>query len=222
MKQMATACDIASFKYPPHSHLVVFILDQSSCHRKFEEMALIPRNILVKDGGSRHVRDTAWAGRPQSMVLHDGTAKGLRTILRERGINTGTLKADDMRTILANHEDFVNEKTQVEHEVNRRGLQCFFLPKFHCELNPIERVWGQSKRYCRAYTNFTIAKLREIIDPALDSVNVELMRKYFRRSGSMRKHTWRGRRQEKRWKQQSKCTRAIVVCFREHLIYCEL
>ena len=56
------------------------------------------------------------------------------------GINTGTLKADDMRTILANHEDFVNEKTQVEHYVNNRGLQCFFLPKFHCELNPIERV----------------------------------------------------------------------------------
>ena len=181
MKQMATACDIASFKYPPHSHSVVFILDQSSCHRKFEEMALIPRNILVKDGGPRRVRDTAWAGRPQSMVLHDGTAKGLRTILRERGINTGTLKADDMRTILANHDDFVNEKTQVEHEVNRRGLQCFFIPKFHCELNPIERVWGQSKRYCRAYTNFTIAKLREIIDPALDSVNVELIRKYFRK-----------------------------------------
>ena len=64
---------------------------------------------------------------------------------------------------------------------NRRGLQCFFIPKFHCELNPIERVWGQSKRYCRAYTNFTIAKLREIIDPALDSVNVELIRKYFRK-----------------------------------------
>ena len=86
-----------------------------------------------------------------------------------------------MRTILANHEDFVNEKTQVEHEVNRRGLQCFFLPKFHCELNPIERVWGQSKRYCRAYTNFTLAKLREILDPALDSVPVELIRKYFRK-----------------------------------------
>ena len=65
--------------------------------------------------------------------------------------------------------------------MNRRGLQCFFLPKFHCELNPIERVWGQSKRYCRAYTNFTLAKLREILDPALDSVTVELMRKYFRK-----------------------------------------
>ena len=51
MKQMATACDIASFKYPPHSHTVVFVLDQSSCHRKFEEKALIPRNIWSRMEG---------------------------------------------------------------------------------------------------------------------------------------------------------------------------
>ena len=93
----------------PHSHTVVFLLDQSSCHRKFDKMALIPQNIMVTDGGPRRIRDTVWAGQPQSIVLQDNLAKGLRTILRERGINTGTLKADDMRTILANHEDFVNK-----------------------------------------------------------------------------------------------------------------
>ena len=30
------------------------------------------------------------------MMNDDGSAKGLRTILRERGINTVTMKADDM------------------------------------------------------------------------------------------------------------------------------
>ena len=87
-----------------------------------------------------------------------------------------------MRTILSNHEDFATEKTQVEHYVNGRGLQCYFLPKFHCELNPIERVWGQSKVYCRAHTNFTLVKLRQILNPALDSVTVDLIRKYFRKA----------------------------------------
>ena len=48
-----------------------------------------------------------WAGQPQPMVLPDSSAKGLRTILKERGINTTTLKADDTRMILANHKDFV-------------------------------------------------------------------------------------------------------------------
>ena len=56
-----------------------------------------------------------------------------------------------------------------------------FIPKFHCELNPIERVWGQAKVYSRMYTNFTLPHLRQIIDPALDFVSTDLIRKYFRK-----------------------------------------
>ena len=136
----------------------------------------------MKDGGPRRVRDTEWAGKPQAMVNSDGSAKGLKTILAERGINTVRMKADDMRTVLSNHDDFKHEKTNVEHYVESRGHIALFLPKFHCELNPIERVWGQSKRYCRAYTNFTLVKLRQIINPGLDSVTVDLIRKYFRKA----------------------------------------
>ena len=92
-----------------------------------------------------------------------------------------TLVADDMRKILSNHHDFATEKTKVEHFLENEGLKAIFLPKFHCELNPIERVWGQAKKYTRAYTNFTLVRLRTIIDPALDSVSTDLIRKYFRR-----------------------------------------
>ena len=104
------------------------------------------------------------------MLLPDGSAKGLRTILKECGINT-TLKEDDTRTIISHHDDFITEKTQVEHYVigrEKKGFQCLFLPKFYMyfELNPIERVWGQSKWYCRTHTNFTLAKLRDILNPA--------------------------------------------------------
>lgn len=101
------------------------------------------------------------------MVTDDDTAKGLRTILREHGIK---LKADDMRTILQNHEDFSTEKMIVEHFLMARGHHVFFLPKFHCELNAIERMWAQAKCYTRAYTNFSLLQLHQLIDPALDSV----------------------------------------------------
>ena len=117
LAQVKNACDIAEFKYPSTAHTVAFIFDQSSSHRKFDEHALLAKNIIVKDRGERRVRDTTWAGRLQAMVNADGTAKGLRTILHGRGINTSTLKADDMRTILSNHDDFANEKTQVEHYI---------------------------------------------------------------------------------------------------------
>ena len=180
MEQMRNAADIASVKYG--SHTILWLFDQSSCHRKFDKHALQAKSLLVKDGGPRRVRDTTWAGTHQCMVNADGTAKGLRTILCERGINTDWMLADDMRIVLSNHDDFVNEQTIVQHYLESRGHMVFFLPKFHCELNAIERVWAQAKVYCRAHTNFTLVKLRQIINPALDSVTVDLIRKYARKA----------------------------------------
>ena len=55
-----------------------------------------------------------------------------------------TLKADDMRMILSNHDDFANEKKQVEHYVEGRSFLCLLLSKLHHELNLIECGWGQS------------------------------------------------------------------------------
>ena len=154
------ACDIADVKYPNDKYTLIWLFDQSSCHKKFNDDALVSK-ILVKDGGPRRVRDTVWARETQSMVNEDGTAKGLRTILRERGINTERMLANDMRTVLSNHEDFINEKTCVEHYMDSHGYFSIsmILPKFHCELNTIERVWAQAKRYSRTYSNFTLPKL---------------------------------------------------------------
>jgi hypothetical protein len=92
------------------------------------------------------------------------------------------MKADDMRTVLSYHEDFATEDTIVENCLKGRGHKVYFLPKFHCELNPIERVWAQAKVYCRAYTNFTLIRLRQIMHPALDSVTVDNIRKFARKA----------------------------------------
>jgi len=61
------------------------------------------------------------------------------------------------------------------------GHICIFLPKFHCELNPIERCWAQAKQYTCAHTNYTIKKLRTNVPVALDSVTVENITNYFRK-----------------------------------------
>ena len=82
---------------------------------------------------------------------------------------------------MSNHEDFKSEKTIVEKYCKENGVDAFFLPKFHCELNPIERVWGQAKVHTRMYANFTLPRLRSIINPALDSVTTDLIRKFYRR-----------------------------------------
>ena len=44
---------------------------------------------------------------------------------------------------------------------------CLFLPKFHCELNWIERVWGASKAYTRSHCMYSLQGLRETVPISL-------------------------------------------------------
>ena len=62
-------------------------------------------------------------------------------------------------------------------------MKCkHFLPTFHPELNPIERVWGKAKQYTKNICNYTFEGLKCTISPALESVSVDTIRKYFRKS----------------------------------------
>ena len=132
------------------------------------------------------MHDTIWGGKPQKLCFDDGVPKGMKQVLEERGIITRTLHTTDMRIILANHKDFRTEKTIVEQYITSRGYTMLFIPKFHCELNPIECVLGQAKVYTwvnKNYTlpnkNYTLPRLRLIINLVLNSMSVDLIRRYF-------------------------------------------
>ena len=66
-----------------------------------------------------------------------------------------------------------------EHQTHYERV---FLPKFHPELNPIERCWNVMKRYIRKYNDGTIATLRKNMDKGLSPaiLPISLIRKYFR------------------------------------------
>lgn len=65
------------------------------------------------------------------MVLLDESAKGLRTILAERGLKHERMKAGDMRTVLSNHDDFKIEKTTVQRYMLRADdTRHFFCQNF--------------------------------------------------------------------------------------------
>ena len=92
------------------------------------------------------MRDTInpFTGNVQQLVFNIGLPKGLIQVLKERGIDTRKMKLDAMRKELASHTDFKEETTRIEHY---QGHICMLLPKFHCEINPIERCWAKAKRY---------------------------------------------------------------------------
>ena len=106
------------------------------------------------------MRDTEYNGIPQTIVLSDGTPKGMKLVLEERKVDSSNIKAADMALELGNYHDFKHEKTAVEHLIRSRGHYCIFIPKFHCELNLIERVWGKAKQYTRSHCNYSFPGLQ--------------------------------------------------------------
>ena len=68
----------------------------------------------------------------------------LRTVLEEQNINTSGMNKADMIKVLENMHDFKVQNTRGEE---LHGHRYIFLPKYHCELNPIERVWGPAKQF---------------------------------------------------------------------------
>jgi len=45
-----------------------------------------------------------------------------------------------MARLLSKQEDFIDQVSMLETVIEEAGHKCIFLPKFHCELNPIEMV----------------------------------------------------------------------------------
>ena len=77
------------------------------------------------------------------------------------------------KRLLGAQPDFQTEPTALERIVGERHWPLF-LPKFHCELNWIERYWGASKRYCRKHCGYTLVALRATVPIALSQSLDEL------------------------------------------------
>ena len=70
----------------------------------------------------------------------------MKLVLEEMDVNTCGMTAAQMKEVLRSHDDFKNQKSKVKIFLNSKGHLAYFLPKFHCELNPIERTCvGPSK-----------------------------------------------------------------------------
>ena len=86
------------------------------------------------------------------MTLPDSKPKGLEHVLTERGFDVRKMRAkcapvcpyDNtdccMARLLSKQDDFANQESMLETLIKKAGHECIFLPKFHCELNPIEMV----------------------------------------------------------------------------------
>ena len=81
--------------------------------------------------------------------------------------------------MLYSQEDFTYTPSCLELEAKARGSTILFLPKFHCELNPIEQCWGYAKRVYRL--NPASSREEDLVHnalSALDQVPLPTIRRY--------------------------------------------
>ena len=83
------------------------------------------------------------------------------------------------RSVMAKEPDFQSQKGQLEEELENKGQLVIFYPKFHCELNFIERYWCGCKWYARENCLYTFTGLRETVPKALDSVSPATIHRYY-------------------------------------------
>ena len=138
-----------------------------------------------------------WAEKGKQPIRPKGLGRGIMVsdfvdefngllTLTEEEFERGRLMYPNLkkkaRVLLKSMPDFKYEKTKVETLLIDNGYKAYFIPKFHCELNPIERVWAQSKKYSRAncVNVYSFKGLEEIVEPALESVSLDSIRKFFR------------------------------------------
>jgi hypothetical protein len=75
--------------------------------------------------------------------------------------------------ILNLQPDFQEQRSLVQEVIEAAGHMCIFLPKFHCELNLIEFLWGAVKRYLHEHCDYTFATLQKNLLKALASVDLK-------------------------------------------------
>ncbi|KAI5822101.1 hypothetical protein K523DRAFT_257501 [Schizophyllum commune Tattone D] len=136
-------------------------------------------------------------------IEHKGKFKGMRRLLEERGLYMEGMKAQCnakkwgacpqdgkdgkinccCRRTLYNQPDFQNVPSALEVEAEQRGFRVLFLPKYHCELNPIEMCWGYCKRIYRVLPfSKELDQLERNVRACLEEVPLVTIRRFFNRT----------------------------------------
>jgi hypothetical protein len=83
-------------------------------------------------------------------------------------------------TLLQSQRDFKEQKGWLQEEVEAAGHSVIFYPKFHCELNFIERFWCAAKHYARENCVYTIDGLRGTIPTAFKSIPTATINRFYK------------------------------------------
>ena len=175
LNNVKNAVKTAEHIYLPATHTIIWLFDQSSYHKALAEDSLNVHYMNVFPGGGQsRMHDTVW-GRVRKMAMENGRRKGMKMVLEVRGDNT---------------RQWLNISLIV-------AISCTSYQSSIVNLTPLKEYGARSKFTTGMHTNFTLVWPRRTVGPALDSVQADLIRKYFRRVDEYERAYLRVKRKER-------------------------
>ncbi|KZV85794.1 hypothetical protein EXIGLDRAFT_622608 [Exidia glandulosa HHB12029] len=170
--------------------------------RRNPDRTYVKERIRMRDTRNPKTGEVQSLYYPDDHELYPGRFKGMAQLLIERGWDPERLKAGGelkaecssfkcaditaaccTRRILFNEPDFANVPSLLETSMEEYGISVLFLPKFHCELNPIEQCWGYAKRIYRLNPESSKEdRLEQNAIDALEQVPLLSIRRFFNRA----------------------------------------
>lgn len=164
-----------------------FFFDNSQNHHAKAPDALVASNLNLSDGGKniKIMRNTWYidggGNRIEQNSQHaNGIQKGVRTYLLERNKWVPGMLLADARELLDKEPDFQEDKDKVWLNVIASefgNVNILFFPKFHCELNFIEMIWGYVKAILRKQCTFKWLHLVNNLEEALLNIPEAFVRR---------------------------------------------
>ncbi|KZT19890.1 hypothetical protein NEOLEDRAFT_1158895 [Neolentinus lepideus HHB14362 ss-1] len=101
--------------------------------------------------------------------------------IHEDVLHTLTSNTCCMCKVLAAQQDFKDEKPLLQIIIEEADHKCYFLLKFHCELNPIEMYWGWMKAH-KAAVDGTFLTAKQLVPEILNSCPMKTIRAFFHKT----------------------------------------
>lgn len=189
LSQFERLFKLIKFKTCFYNHDIEVLVDNARTH----SAKIYDVNLLNKSSGTICPYKTIeWTenGIVYKIDCFDsaGRSKGLLEIAKELNLisqNTMSrdIKLEELRKIVSEHKAFENW-TKLEKLAEDYDVKIVWCPKFHCELNPIEGLWCDSKRFVRKYNDQSFDKLNILIIESFEKfkrsgINVKLWNRFW-------------------------------------------
>lgn len=125
-------------------------------------------SVIVLDNAPYH-------SRRLEKIPTSGSKKGdIQNWLRSKDIDFDNSMLKVQLLAIVKQHKAKYEKYIVDEMAARQNKIVLRLPPYHCELNPIELIWGDAKNFiAKRNTSFKFSDLKNLFDEALQNITAE-------------------------------------------------